>query len=169
MDRPLGRRPALTVRGVVRHRDRFLFLEAVDDSSRTPGEPWYFLPGGHVEHGEPLARALERELEEETGIAVETVAPLFVREFIAPRHRRLSPAMPPDHHVIALIFLCRPRGGHDEIEVTVPEVLDGATVVRRHRWLSAEDLTDLDLRPPHLRDALTAVDEDARFEFWPEE
>ena len=169
-ERPRRRRPALTVRGVIEHGGRYLFIEAADASSRTPGEPWYFLPGGHVEHGESMADALTRELEEETGIAVETVAPLFVREFIAPRHQRLSPQMPPDHHVIALIFLCRPRATEGGVEVRLPDRLDGSTIVRGARWLSPGELGDLDLRPPHLREALAAApSDDARFLFWPEE
>ena len=69
------KRPALTVRGVVEHGGRVLLIEAADASSRSPGEPWYFLPGGHVDAAERLDEALEREIAEETGISVETVAP----------------------------------------------------------------------------------------------
>jgi len=154
---------------VVEHRGRYLFFEAVDESSRSPGEPWYFLPGGHVDHGERLAEALEREIAEETGIAVETIAPLSVREFIATRHSRLSPAMPADHHVIALIFLCRPRPG-SPVEPRVPAAVDGATVVRGARWLAPEALATLDLRPPQLRALLAdRPREGDAFRFWPEE
>jgi 8-oxo-dGTP diphosphatase len=163
------KRPALTVRGVVEHDGRVLLIEATDASSRRPGEPWYFLPGGHVDAGERLAEALEREIAEETGISVEIIAPLAVREFIAARHRRVSPAMPADHHVIALIFLCRPRPG-SPVQAQIPDHLDGASVVRGARWLAPGELASLDLRPPQLRELLATRPEHCDgFAFWPEE
>ncbi len=169
MDRIRRRRPSLTVRGVIEHKGRYLFLEAVDSSSRVPGEPWYFLPGGHVGHEEGLSAALEREVAEETGLKVEAVGPLFAREFIASRHRRLSPEMPPDHHVIALIFLCRPRAG-SAVDVRIPPALDETSVVRGARWLAPAELAPLDLRPPHLSAALASLAEpNDHFLFWPEE
>jgi ADP-ribose pyrophosphatase YjhB (NUDIX family) len=163
------KRPALTVRGAIEHRGRFLFIEAADASSRAPGEPWYFLPGGHVDPGERLAEALEREVAEETGLAVETLSPLAVREFIASRHTRVSPAMPADHHVIALIFHCRLRDV-SAAEARIPAVLDGASVVRGARWFAPEELAALDIRPPQLRELLAVRGRaSGEFRYWPEE
>jgi len=34
---------------------------------RVKGKDWFFLPGGHIENGEPAATALLRELNEEIG------------------------------------------------------------------------------------------------------
>ena len=48
----------VTVRAVMVHRNKILF-------ARARGEDYYFLPGGHVEFGELLEAALERELREE--------------------------------------------------------------------------------------------------------
>ena len=51
----------LIVRAVVAEGSRLLLAQPTR-------EVWYFLPGGHVEPGEPAAVALRRELEEELGI-----------------------------------------------------------------------------------------------------
>jgi len=49
-------------RAVIRRGDQVLLCRVKD------GGAWWFLPGGHVEHGEPIAAALLRELDEELGL-----------------------------------------------------------------------------------------------------
>jgi ADP-ribose pyrophosphatase YjhB (NUDIX family) len=51
---------------VMRHRDRLLVVREAKEESR---DRWN-LPGGHVEFGETLAAAAEREAKEETGVGV---------------------------------------------------------------------------------------------------
>src|SRR2546428_5165731 len=46
------------------------------------------LPGGHVEVGESLKRALEREMQEELGIRVEKITPIRVRYYTASNGER---------------------------------------------------------------------------------
>src|SRR5437773_8864173 len=47
-----------------------------------------FLPGGHVERGESLNRALKREMREELGIIVEKITPIRVRYYTASNGER---------------------------------------------------------------------------------
>ena len=125
------KRPALTVRAVIEQNDEILFIKAQDESADSPEGCWYFLPGGHVNHGETLEQALRREIVEEVGLEIDQLKPAFLREFIAKRHRRLSPAMPPNHHVIALIYHCKPVAGQTpRIEGSV----DGVQGIDQIEW-----------------------------------
>ena len=54
----------LIVRGVLKHNERILLV-------RQKGGTYTFLPGGHIEFGEPARVALAREIKEELGFAVE--------------------------------------------------------------------------------------------------
>jgi len=56
------------------------------DDDADPGQ--VLLPGGHVEVGESLTRALKREMREELGIRVETMTPIRVRYYTASNGER---------------------------------------------------------------------------------
>ncbi len=68
--------------GVLIHRDQVLLVRV--NYGKAKGQ--WILPGGRVEGGERLEEAVLRELHEETGIPLETVA---VDGMIAARHRVL--------------------------------------------------------------------------------
>ena len=61
------------------HDGRFLLVRR----GREPSMGLYAFPGGRVHKGESDEDAVRRELEEETGLAVESVEPL--RQFLLPR------------------------------------------------------------------------------------
>jgi ADP-ribose pyrophosphatase YjhB (NUDIX family) len=166
-DRPRKRKPGFTVRAAVERDDEILFLRARDSSSSAEDGCWYFLPGGHVEHGETLEMALRREILEETGLEIDAVKPAFLREFIAGRHRRLSPEMPPELHVIALIFRCQVAEGSRE---SFQHGIDGVQATEDLEWISRSSLDSLDIRPPHLKEVLARRQEDSPgIDFWAEE
>ena len=64
---------------------------------RSPRRDWEF-PGGQVEEGETLIVALQREIEEETGITVE------VGQLVGIYSNLKS-------HIVMFDFLCKPVGG----------------------------------------------------------
>lgn len=86
----------LIVRGVLLRGGRLLVCR-----NRRHGHR--FLPGGHIEHGEPAAAALEREMREELGVGLRPGRFLGVCEsaFRDPRPRHASRLT----HEINLVFL----------------------------------------------------------------
>lgn len=156
----------VAARALVVHRGHVLFLRAVE-----PGREFYFLPGGGVNHGETLAAACEREVLEETGLRVRATRPLFLREFIAARHKRRASFMPQDNHTLALIFLCEP--GAEDTKLAPAQLGRfqrdrGAPSVQGIAWLPLEDIAGVEIHPPHVKDVLLNGFPDA-LTFWPEE
>lgn len=93
---------------------------------------YWLLPGGGVSWGEPLAQALEREVEEEIGLKIAVGTLLFVNDTVAPDGSK---------HLVNLTFLGR---AISPIETAKPRdpAIDAVDVV------SFDQLVGLDLRPP---------------------
>jgi 8-oxo-dGTP diphosphatase len=93
---------------------------------------YHLLPGGGVEAGESIDKALHREVLEETGLLCDIVAPLFISDSIDPDGGR---------HMVQLTFLARIVGGDLTTRPDDPAVVSVEVV-------EPEDLSTLDLRPP---------------------
>lgn len=109
-------RPRVTVAALVEHEGRFLFVEERDDQGRLVINQ----PAGHVEAGESLIKAVQRETYEETGWQVEPVALVgaylwgradrsvsYLRIALAARPQRYDPGAPLDVGVERPIWLSR--------------------------------------------------------------
>jgi len=59
--------PQLAVSGAIFRDDKILLVRR----ARSPAKGFYSLPGGRVEFGESLHTALNREVDEETGLKIE--------------------------------------------------------------------------------------------------
>ena len=91
------------------------------------GASYWVLPGGHVEHGETLERALEREMKEELELDVAVGALAIVHDYITP-----------DRHVVNHAFLVTATG---EPRAVPQGALKAAT------WVPLAGLDGIDLRP----------------------
>src|SRR3989441_4966826 len=74
------------VSGVLMSDNAVLVEKRRADDDADPG--LVLLPGGHVEIGESLDRALKREMREELGINVEKITPIRVRYYTASNGER---------------------------------------------------------------------------------
>jgi 8-oxo-dGTP diphosphatase len=95
-----------------------------------PLEGKWSIPGGVLEVGETLRKAVVREALEETGLAVEPGELLGVFERVLPDEQgRMK------YHYVLIDFLCRRVAGELEAGDDASEV----------RWFRQEELTPLDL------------------------
>ncbi|MGW7362668.1 NUDIX domain-containing protein [Streptomyces sp. NPDC054841] len=144
-----------SAKAVVLHNDQVLLLQAIWNDGLG-----YFLPGGGQDPGETLGEAVVREVREETGLDVDVVRLLWVREYIGPRHPSVEEDA--DTHRVDVIFLCRPvgepgaLGGHAEDEAQIGiEWVDVARVPQlafypRPLAPMIADLTTADGRNPYV-------------------
>lgn len=90
MKNPYKNKFEVIARAVVENRDKILLC-------RSKGRGYYFLPGGHLEFGEKIDKALAREMKEELGIKVEKISFIGIVDNIYTEGGE-------KHHEINLIF-----------------------------------------------------------------
>ncbi len=93
-------RPIVAVGAVIIEDGRLLVVER----ARAPHVGRWAVPGGRIEHGEPLVRAVEREVREETGLEVAVGDIAWVGDTI-------GPGDPPEWHFVIVDFFARRLAG----------------------------------------------------------
>lgn len=95
-------RPIVGVGGVVVQHGAVLLVQRAGE----PLKGRWTLPGGAVELGETLLKALQRELREETSLEVEVLEMVEVFERI-----HCDADQRPQYHYVLIDYLCVPRAG----------------------------------------------------------
>jgi 8-oxo-dGTP diphosphatase len=128
--------PRIRVSAVLRLEDRLLLIR-----QEKRGEQYWLLPGGGVNYGESLTRALQRELTEECGIEedLSLEGPVALVESIAPERSLRA------KHVVHIIFAGY-LGWRSLEAVTSRDV-----AIRGHRLFAMDELAGLRLHPPIQR------------------
>jgi 8-oxo-dGTP diphosphatase len=113
--------PLVGVGGVVIHRGRVLLVLR----ARAPLKGRWSIPGGLVELGEGLEKAVSRELKEETGLNVAPVKIIAVFDRVQRAGRRIR------YHFVIVDYLCRLKRGK----------LKPASDVLNACWVRREELS----------------------------
>jgi 8-oxo-dGTP diphosphatase len=102
---------------------------------------YWLLPGGGVNSGESLTRALHRELAEEIGISdqLPVEGPVAIVDSIAPQRSFAQ------KHVVHIIF------SGDLTGRSLERVISKDAAVRGHRLFALTDLDDIVVHPPIQR------------------
>lgn len=117
-------------RAVIRRNGQILLVRLV-------GKKWSFLPGGHVEPGEPVELALTRELAEELGSESK------INGFLgAVEHGYVEDGI--THHEINLVF---------DVALDALDPVSQEHHLEFH-WLPLDRLAEADVRPSSLKDSL---------------
>ena len=132
----MGTEPRIRVSAILRWGGRILLCRHEKN-----GRAYWLLPGGGVNSGESLLRALHRELSEEVGMTDELPleGPVAIVDSIAPSS---SFAM---KHVVHIVFSADLEGRSLEA-VTSTDI-----AVRGHRLFELADLDEIVLHPPIQR------------------
>jgi 8-oxo-dGTP diphosphatase len=132
----MGAEPRIRVSAILSWNGRILLCRHEKGDRK-----YWLLPGGGVNSGESLTRALHRELAEEVGIGDELPleGPVAIVDSIAPARSYVA------KHVVHIIF-SGDLGGRSLETVTSQDA-----AVRGHRLFSVRELDDVVLHPPIQR------------------
>jgi ADP-ribose pyrophosphatase YjhB (NUDIX family) len=127
--------PRIRVSAILRWRGRILLIR----HEKPDGDVW-LLPGGGVQIGESLVRALTRELSEETGLfpdgaEVPLEGPVAIVESISPENAAYR------KHVVHVIFAADVTG-------SLEDVVSKDDAVRGHRAFLMRELDAITVHPP---------------------
>lgn len=135
----LKKKVRLRACGIVRHESRLLMIHL---AAPTRPEPFWTVPGGGVQFGEPVFAAVERELKEETGLSVVAEQLLYVHEFIEP-----------PFHAVEFYVRCRLVGGTLRTGAD-PELPPDAQMILHSDWVPFSELKNRPVNPPFLQNRL---------------
>ncbi|MGS0897140.1 NUDIX hydrolase [Burkholderia stagnalis] len=128
----------LRAAAVIMQRE-YVLLHQVD------GDDFWSLPGGRVEPGEPAARTIAREMQEEIGVTVRAGKMLCIAEnFYAHGGRQ--------HHEIGLYFAASLEAGAPLLDVTVAHRGAEGDKGLTFAWFSRHRLSEIDVQPAFLRE-----------------
>jgi 8-oxo-dGTP diphosphatase len=127
--------------GAVVERDGALLLVRHQKLER---DPYWVLPGGRLEPGEPIPECAEREISEETGLSARFSGVLYVSEFL--REGR--------HTVDVTVRMTRVGDGEAQLGGD-PEVAPGSEpTLRELRWVEVDELREIELLPAWIKERL---------------
>ncbi|MFX1535995.1 MAG: NUDIX hydrolase [Promethearchaeota archaeon] len=131
MKREYPEQPIVSVGGVIFRENSVLLVQR----AKPPSYRLWGLPGGVVELGETLQQAVQREIQEETGLHVQVLDTVAVLDRIL--YHENHPQRP-QYHYILVFFLCEEKFGHLHPDSDVFDC----------RFITEEEMTSLEMSPP---------------------
>lgn len=128
--------------GVIKQNDKYLIMN-VDNSS------YYHIPGGHIELGEDSLTAIIREIKEELNYNVKKATLFCIQENFYRKNEIVQ-------HGIEFYYIIELEGIVETIEREVIETDKGQEKHLLVKWVSIDELKDIDLRPFTVKDLIVS-------------
>ncbi|MBE7082432.1 MAG: NUDIX domain-containing protein [Clostridiales bacterium] len=131
--------------GILRVQDKYLVVKINDNN-------FYCLPGGHVELGEDTDTAVLREMHEELGYKVD------IERMVCVVQNFFKTAQGKPFHEMGYYYVVTPQNLEDvNLEDHVRMEMDKGKLQRlEFKWVTIEQLKQLDFRPAILAEKLTS-------------
>lgn len=126
--------------GIIKQKDKFLIMKV----NKTD---YYHIPGGHIEIGEDSEQAVIREIKEEIGCDVQEATLFAIQENFWLRNNKKC-------HGIEFYYIITPK---QQLKMENYEKIEndkGEEKLLEFKWVTSEELKDIDLRPANIRDML---------------
>lgn len=128
--------------GIIKQDNYFLIMRV----NRTP---YYHIPGGHIEIGEDSNQAVIREIKEEIGCDVNRTNLFAIQENFWKRKGKQC-------HGIEFYYIVEPE---PKLQINDYERIEndkGEEKLLEFKWVTAEELLNIDLRPSNIKELLIA-------------
>ena len=109
--------------------------------------PYYHIPGGHIEIGEDSKQAVIREIKEEIGCDVKEAKLFSIEENFWTRNNKKC-------HGIEFYYIIKPKQQLQMQDCEKIENDKGEEKLLHFKWVTLEELKEIDLRPSNIKDML---------------
>jgi len=122
--------------GILTHGGKYLLCKMEQNT-------FYCFPGGHAEIGEDTQTAIKREMAEELGF------PVKIKKLTSVAQNLFTNAKGEKMHELSFYYLVEAENESDLItsDYEVEECDKGVMKTLRFRWLTAEEMKEIDCRP----------------------
>lgn len=126
--------------GIIKQENKFLIM-------RVNKTPYYHIPGGHIEIGEDSKQAVIREIKEEIGCDVKESKLFSIEENFWTRNNKKC-------HGIEFYYIIKPKQQLQMQDCEKIENDKGEEKLLHFKWVTLEELKEIDLRPSNIKDML---------------